>query len=381
MFNVKHVTFCFLFNVKLSDRNDAKVSRLITMAYNVNIMKNKEKITTKSLAQALGISHTTVSNAWNNPEKLSSELRERILQYAEVVGFKGPDKLARALRTGRSDTIGVIFNDSMSYVFIDPHDINLMRGIATQCEKQNKNLVLIPMRKHQQTEIAPFTTLVDGYILNATHNNEAVIQQTLARQIPLVTLDFRLPQYSSVSIDNAGAMQEMTRYLLGKGHRYFGIISFAASKNSQGMRDLSAPVAGDNLVMVTRVNACRDAFIAHHIAPETCWLYETRHDEEHGAEAAHALLAAHPEITALICLSDRFAIGAIQHCQRRNIAVPQQVAITGFDNLAIDTGGPGLTTIAQNAEKKGEIAVELLLQDGPLTHYELEHQLIIRESA
>lgn len=344
-------------------------------------MKNKDKITTKSLAQALGVSHTTVSNAWTNPDKLSSVLRERIFRYAEEVGFKGPDKLARALRTGKSDTIGIIFNDSMSYVFIDAHDISLMRGIATQCEKLDKNLVLIPLRKRQKAEIAPITTLVDGYILNATHNNEAIIQQTLARQLPVVTLDFRLPQYSSVSIDNAGAMAEISRYLIGKGHRQFGIIAFSASKNSCGMRELSQSVTGDNLVMVTRVNACRDTFIDHDIDPATCWLYETRHDEAHGAQAAEALLAAHPSITALICLSDRFALGAIQHCQQHKIAVPQQVAITGFDNLAIDTGGPTLTTISQDAAQKGEIAVELLLQNGPITHYALEHQLIIRESA
>ncbi|WP_318370624.1 LacI family DNA-binding transcriptional regulator [Enterobacter sp.] len=344
-------------------------------------MKNNKKITTKSLAQTLGISHTTVSNAWNNPEKLSARLRERILRYADEVGFKGPDTLARALRTGKSDTIGVIFNDSMSYVFIDPHDINLMRGIATRCEKQHINLVLIPLQQRQHAGIAPLTTLVDGYILNATHNNDAIILQTLARRLPVVTLDFRLPQYSSLSIDNARAMQDMARYLLGKGHQHVGIIAFPASTGSLGMRDLSAPVTGDNALMVTRVNACRDTLLAHHIAPEQCWLYETRHDEEHGAEAAHALLAAHPEITALICLSDRFAIGAMQHCQRRNIAVPQQVAITGFDDLAVESGGPALTTIAQDAVKKGEIAVELLLNNGPVTHYELEHRLIIRESA
>lgn len=98
------------------------------MKINVNDNKDKKRITIKLLAKIMGISHTTVSNAWNNPEKLSPELRQRILQYASELGFQGPDKLARALRTGKSDTIGVIFNDSMSYVFIDPHDIALMRG-------------------------------------------------------------------------------------------------------------------------------------------------------------------------------------------------------------------------------------------------------------
>lgn len=67
-------------------------------------------------------------------------------------------------------------------------------------------------------------------------------------------------------------------------------------------------------------------------------------------QAAKALLETHPEITALICLSDRFAVGAIHYCQR--LAVPQRVAVTGFDNLAVEVAGIRLTTIAQDAEKE-----------------------------
>lgn len=348
------------------------------MKINVNDNKDKKRITIKSLAKVMGISHTTVSNAWNNPEKLSPELRQRILQYASELGFQGPDKLARALRTGKSDTIGVIFNDSMSYVFIDPHDIALMRGIAVQCEEQNVNLVLIPLRKRQQT---PLNTLVDGYILNATHNNAAMIQHALAHGRPVVTLDFQFPDHSSVSIDNACAMRDIARYLADKGHRHFGIIAFPSQPSAQGMCDLTAPVTGDNLLMLSRVNACREVFQQRGFALETCWLYQTRHDEEHGEKAAKALLETHPEITALICLSDRFAVGAIRYCQRQQLAVPQRVAVTGFDNLAVEVAGMRLTTVAQDAEKKGEMAVKLLLTRGPVTHYELPYQLIIRESA
>ena len=344
----------------------------------------KEKtaaITIKSLAKEMGISHTTISNAWNNPEKLSIELRERILRYAQEVGFQGPDKLARALRTGKSDTIGVIFNDSMSYVFIDPHDIKLMRGIAVRCEAQNINLVLIPLRKGASHKTPSLTTLVDGYILNATHNSAAVIQQTLARRLPVVTLDFQLPQYSSVSIDNASAMRDIAAYLLNKGHQRFGIIAFSSHPGAQGMRHLEHAISGDNTLMLTRVNACREVFRQHAIPLSDCWLYETQHDEQHGELAAEALLTAHPEYSALICLSDRFALGAVNYCQRHPLAIPQRVAITGFDNIIPEVNGIGLTTIAQDAERKGEIAVELLLTNGPVTHHALEYQLIARESA
>lgn len=339
-------------------------------------IKNK-KVTIKSLAAEIGISHTTVSNAWNNPEKLSVELRERILGHARRVGFQGPDKLAQALRTGKSGAIGVIFNDAMSYVFIDPHDVSLMRGVATRCEDRNINLVLIPLQKGPSS----LTTLVDGYILNATHNSAAIIQQTLARNLPVVTLDFQLPQFSSVSVDNMRAMHDIATLLIQKGHRHFGIIAFPSHPNARGIRPLTHPITGDNHLMLTRMNACRDAFQQHGIALSNCWLCETHHDEPHGEQAAEALLTAHPDITALICLSDRFAIGAVNYCQRQRLAIPGRVAITGFDNTARQLNGPGLTTVAQNAERKGEIAVDLLLNNGPVTHVVLEHQLIERDTA
>lgn len=387
MFNVKQITKLFLFNDKLSLQYRERININMMNIKNKNTTTGKyktaqsAKITTKSLAKEMGISHTTISNAWNNPEKLSAELRERILRYAREVGFQGPDQLARALRTGKSDTIGVIFNDSMSYVFIDPHDIKLMRGIAVRCEEQNINLVLIPLQKGAANATPSLTTLVDGYILNATHNSAAIIQQTLARRLPVVTLDFELPQYSSVSIDNASAMRDLTHYLLDKGHRHFGIIAFSSHPGAQGMRHLGRAVSGDNTLMLTRVNACRAVFREQGIPLTGCWLYETQHDEQHGEHAAEALLSAHPEISALICLSDRFALGAVNYCQRQQLAIPQQVAITGFDNIIPDANGIGLTTIAQNAERKGEIAVELLLNNGPVTHHALEYQLIVRETA
>jgi DNA-binding LacI/PurR family transcriptional regulator len=345
-----------------------------------NIISSKNKITIKSLAKLLGVSHTTVSNAWNNPEKLSRELREHILSYAQNKGFQGPDKLARALRTGRANAVGVIFNDTMSYVFVDTHDINLMRGIASACEKEGLNLVLIPLSHQPGHASSPVTALVDGYILNATYQHNAIIQQTLARSLPIVTLDFSLPLYSSVSIDNARAMQDVIEYLLAKGHRHFGIIAFPSRKGAEGLQPLTAPISGDNAVMLTRVNACHKTLTAHDQRTQ-CWLYQTEHDEDHGALAAEALLHKYPQITALICLSDRFAAGAVRYCTQNNLLIPQQVAITGFDNTTSESQGIGLTTISQDAMKKGQLALELLLSDGPVAHVELEHQFIIRESA
>ncbi|WP_241522425.1 LacI family DNA-binding transcriptional regulator [Chimaeribacter arupi] len=340
----------------------------------------RKKMTLKSIARELGVTHTTVSNAYNNPDKLSPALRERILSYASAHYFHGPDNLGRALRTGKSDAIGVIFNDALSYVFTDHHDLNLMKGIANACEKKGANIVLIPLKQKDNARIQAINAVVDGYILNATFNNDQIIEKALAKGLPMVTTDFAIPHHSSVSIDNARAMQQICLHLLAKGHRRVGIISFPSRQGRQGMSALSAPLCGDNSLMLTRVNACKTTLAAHGIDLSLCRLYETEHDEPHGALAAQALLRDSPAMTALICLSDRFALGAVQACRAAGRAIPQEIAITGFDNIPLPGSLPGLTTISQDAEKKGEIAAGLLLEGKKGVHHDLGFELIVRES-
>ncbi|PLR34376.1 LacI family transcriptional regulator [Chimaeribacter californicus] len=343
-------------------------------------MPIQKKMTLKSIARELGVTHTTVSNAYNNPEKLSPALRERILAYASSHYFHGPDNIGRALRTGKSDAIGVIFNDSLSYVFTDHHDLNLMKGIANACEKKGANIVLIPLKQKDNARINAINAAVDGYILNATFNNDRIIEKALAKGLPIVTTDFAIPHHSSVSIDNASAMQQICLHLLEKGHRRIGIISFPSRQGRRGMSALSAPLGGDNTLMLTRVNACKTTLAAHGIDLAMCRLFETEHDEQHGALAAQALLRDSPAITALICLSDRFALGAVQACLGAGLAIPQDIAITGFDNMPLPDSLPGLTTIAQDAEKKGEMAAGLLLEGKKGVHHNLGFALIVRES-
>lgn len=343
-------------------------------------MPNKKKVTLKSLAKDLGVTHTTVSNAFNRPHKLSPALLERVLAHAAANHYHTPDHLGRALRTGKSGAIGVIFNDALSYVFTDQHDVHLMNGIANACEKQGANIVLIPLKHKSRAKLYSLNAAVDGYILNATFNNDRIIEKALNRGLPIVTTDFLLPPHSCVSIDNHEAMRQLCLHLLECGHRQVGIISFPSQQGRQGLSALDAPLEGDNTLMLTRVNACRRTLVAHGIDLAACWLYETEHDEAHGALAAQALMAQSPRPTALICLSDRFAVGAARACQQAGLAIPQQMAITGFDNNAPAGTHPGLTTIAQDAVKKGEVAARLLLEGKKGVRHTLEFELIVRES-
>ncbi|MDN6376920.1 LacI family DNA-binding transcriptional regulator, partial [Corynebacterium sp.] len=85
--------------------------------------------TLASIAAELGVSRTTVSNAYNRPEQLSVELREKIMRTAERMGYAGPDPMARSLRTRRAGAIGVLLTDDMTYAFEDQASLEFMSGV------------------------------------------------------------------------------------------------------------------------------------------------------------------------------------------------------------------------------------------------------------
>ena len=92
------------------------------------------RVTLKTIADAVGVSRTTVSNAYNRPDQLAPELRDRILNAARELGYAGPDPAARRLRSGRRDAVGLLLTEGLSGAFTDPAAIILLQGIARATE-------------------------------------------------------------------------------------------------------------------------------------------------------------------------------------------------------------------------------------------------------
>lgn len=342
----------------------------------------KKRETLKTIAEALNVTHTTVSNVFNHPEKVSPELREKILAYAEAINYHGPTGAGRFLRTGKSGTLGVIFNDNLSYVFSDRHDIALMRGIAEECEKHGINIALMPLKVNNEFKKRMMSAVVDGYILNATYSNDEIVQAALTSGLPVVTTDIKLQDFTCVSIDDAAAMRAICEHLLAAGHKKFGVVAFPVKKEAGVLSSLAGFSDDfDNGVAFGRVSACIKALSAAGIDLTTSHVAEQHHDEAGGEEAAKVLLAREPGISAIICLSDRFAFGVYHYCQSHNIPVPSQMAITGFDDIDIQDPPIALTTIRQPIVAKGHHAARALIAGQLTEDIFLDFELIIRDSA
>src|SRR3954463_7288830 len=212
------------------------------------------RVTLVTVAQAVGVSPTTVSNAYNRPGKLSPELRERILQAARELGYPGPNPAARSLRRGRAGSIGLLFGEALTYVFQDPGAMEFLRGLAEGTAKDNTVLQLIAALDADEQEGASLlaNAIVDGLVVWTLPDRHPLLRLARERNIPLVTHGSpRLDGVPFVGIDDRAAARAAAEHLLQLGHRSLAVISFPFGP-SRRARDRDPAKVGRPAYRVTR---------------------------------------------------------------------------------------------------------------------------------
>jgi DNA-binding LacI/PurR family transcriptional regulator len=303
-----------------------------------------DHVTLKTIAEAVGVSRTTVSNAYNRPDQLAPELRERILAAAVELGYAGPDPAARRLRSGRSDTVGLLLAGGLAQAFEDPAAGLLVRGIARVVEAAGLALLLVPDHGHGVRD-----AVVGALAICSMPAGHPGVQAALARRIPLVVVDRpRLPGHAYVGVDERGGARRAAEHLLALGHRRFAV--------------------------VCDPDVHRERLAGYRTALEAAGAGWTR-------QPLPAALAADPRPTAILAATDRLALGALDAARAAGLRVPEDLSVVGFDDLPGAAGSlPALTTIRQPLLEKGEMAGRLLIA-APLDHAAiLPVELVVRGS-
>lgn len=320
--------------------------------------------TLASLAAELGVSRTTVSNAYNRPDQLSPELRARVLEMARRLGYPGPDPVARSLRTRKAGAVGLLLTETLSYAFRDPAAVAFLEGLALACEEAGHGLLLVPVGPESEGERAAAVRRagVDGFIVYSVPEDDPHLAAVLQRPLPTVICDQPDTEgVDSVGIDDHAAMVEMGRHLTGLGHRRVGVICMRLGRDRyEGPVDLARQQSAYFHVQRRRLAGLADAFGAVGVDWEAVPVVERfEHGVPAGASAAAELLEANPSLTALVCTSDILALGALTELRRRGLRVPEDVTVTGFDGVP-DAERAGLTTVRQPVRDKGRAAGQLL---------------------
>ena len=341
--------------------------------------------TLEDLARAAGVSRTTASNAFNRPDQLSARLRERVLGIARDIGYGGPSPAGRMLRTGRAGAIALVFADTLGYAFDDPVSLELLKGVADECEATSTGLLLLPSANDVGADAVQHAA-VDGFMVYCLSNASSTIARVLGRGVPVVTIDqgLRQGELASVGIDDRRAARRAAEHLLGLGHRRFGVVTFELRPDGHSGR-----VTPERLRMADFTPSCErllgyaDALHAAGIDPATVPIEERPGNTESvGAEAARALLGSTPRPTALLATSDRLALGVMAAAREPGLRVPADLSVVGFDDIAAAaTSDPPLTTIRQPLRAKGEAAARRLLAPRQTRRHQiLPTELVVRGS-
>jgi DNA-binding LacI/PurR family transcriptional regulator len=332
-----------------------------------------KRVTLATVAEALGVSPMTVSNAYNRPEKLSQELRRRVLATAAELGYAGPHPTARSLRRGRAGALGVVLGETLPYAFEDPAAVEFLRGLARAGVDSGTALHLVPAGGRAGDPALVLDAVVDAFVLFALPDGHPMIDALLQRHVPLVVEGGpALPGHPLVSVDEEAAAAAAVEHLLALGHRRLGAIAIPLGEfETRGDRDVPPHAVASHRVTRGRLAGYRAA------APEIAVREVVANSREHGERAAAALLDAADPPTALACMSDELAIGALRAAAARG----REIAVVGWDDTE-EAERARLTTIHQSLHDHGRRCAELAAQGAaaaPGVHLQ-PWRLVVRDS-
>jgi DNA-binding LacI/PurR family transcriptional regulator len=340
--------------------------------------------TLQTVADVVGVSRSTVSNAYSRPDQLSPELRGRIFEAARRVGYAGPDPTARSLRRGRAGAVGVLFTSSLPYAFTDPYAVQFLRGMAESVDGGQTGLLLVPQSlDDERTAVSAVeNAAVDGFCVFCLPDWHPSWDAIQARGLPVVSGQQR-PGTLFVGIDEAEATRAAGRHLAGLGHRRIAIIGDHLRADAAGPVTLSTPDDVGYYGSRERLRGYYDAFRSAGLdwAGVTTVSTDVNTQDAGAAAAAYVLDQGRPP-TAIATFSDVLALGVLDTLAARGLAPGRDVSVIGFDDIP-EAAQAALTTIRQPATERGRLSGQLLLdppQDSPDRQIMLPTELVIRDT-
>lgn len=346
--------------------------------------KSPKKLTIKEVASLLGVSTATVSNAFNRPDQLSDQLRRRILDECNRIGYFGPNAAARNLRTGRSGIVGVVLAESLTYSFIDPVASQFLTGVSEILDRQYCNMLLLSAKdldksyKHRLQE-----SMVDGYIVYGFSGGGRTYQRLQQQPKRVVTVDLKLGDFTSVNVDNYGGARRSAEHALQHEPEHISILGLKLLTTDRVCRIREHELLDESSsITVSRLHGYLDAIEAsgRRVPAERIWnVPENTHAWAY--QAAREALLSVPRPTLLLCASDAIAIAVLRVALQLGLRVPGDLQIVGFDGIPeARVLHPTLTTVYQQSEEKGRMAAQLLLGDLEDKDVLLPTELVVGES-
>jgi LacI family transcriptional regulator len=318
------------------------------------------------VAERAGVSIATVSRVHRRAEAVAAPTRRRVERAIADLSYR-PNRLGRSLARGRHDAIGIVFPDLSG-----PYFSTVILGYEEASATRGRSVLILGThgRPDTQRQVLDLADRVDGLVVMGRTIGDEPIEELGRRGVPVVVLA-RPPVQSadSVRTANGSSAELLVGHLLEHGHREIAFIGDPAGSSDAGER-------WDGFLA-----AHRDAGVSPAFEPMISAFREVE-----GREAAARLLAGARRPTAIVGANDEIALGAMDAARAKGIRVPEELAITGWDDIPMTRhASPALTTVRQPMLDLGRRAAALLDERITTNRTEPRHdvlptELVVRSS-
>lgn len=336
-------------------------------------MMSNRTITQAEIARRLGVSVATISRVVNDQPGVGEELRQQVLEMLKELHYS-PNASARSLASDRTCNVGFVVPMPNEAAAADPFYSTIMAGAEAELAEYGYHLLLTTLEERpagrQDTLPVVQKGRVDGLVLAGPTVPRPLIFNLIAAGVPIVLVDNTLSQLQVNCIlgDDEGGLYQATHHMLEHGHRHVAFLCGPQAWISNRERE-----AGYRRAIV-------EAGLEPHVL----------HAGETTIASGQAMLAEAlerwPELTAICAVNDPVAIGAIRTAQQLGRAIPNDLAIIGFDDISwAALNSPPLSTVHVHKRRMGQLAarrvMELLQEpDSVPTRTVVATRLVLRQS-
>ncbi|MGJ8610950.1 MAG: LacI family DNA-binding transcriptional regulator [Octadecabacter sp.] len=326
--------------------------------------------TLHDVADAASVSTATVSRCLNFPERVSDRTRAKVLNAVKRLGYL-PNFGAQAMAAGRTNTIGAIIPTMENAIFARG-----LQAFQDELHVHGFTMLVASTNYCADLELEQIRSLVargaDALLLIGHERDPEIYDFLRTQGVPfIVTWTYDTAAgHPSVGFDNKTAMTEMATHVIKQGHKQLGFVTASTIGNDR----TAARLAGMQAAMALAG-----------LGPDNLTCVETTYGIEQGAVAFEKVMQSNPRPTAVICGNDVLAVGAMRAARELGISVPDDVSITGFDDMELaKVAYPPLCTVHVPHREMGRRAALVLanhLKNGePLASAKLATHVVLRGS-
>ena len=307
-------------------------------------------VSLKDISKACGVSIATVSKALNDHSDISKETKERVREIADKLGYH-PNAAAQALKTNRSNNIGVLFVDEANSGLTHDYFSHVLDSFKKKAEQEGFDITFINGDRSRSNKMSYLSHAIyrgfDGVVIACVEFSDPEVDELIKSNIPVVTIDHTFYNRIAIVSDNIKGIRELVTYIYEQGHRKIAYV--------HGLEDTAVTQSR----LTSFYNTLQDLGVT---IPDEYLVASPYRNTEKAFEATTKLLELPDPPTCIMYSDDFAAFGGINAIRQKGLRIPEDISVAGYDGIELARRiSPLMTTIVQDTDKIGRIAASKLI--------------------